>query len=63
VPRHYTKDRFYGAADGIITTLAVVAGGSLSDAAVLRGLRKYRSRWVSDGLWQFPLNPDQRECP
>src|SRR5687768_15765073 len=36
--RHYVRDLVYGANDGIITTFAVVAGvagGSLSDAAVL----------------------------
>jgi vacuolar iron transporter family protein len=38
IARHYTKDMVYGATDGIITTFAVVAGvagGSLSQAAVL----------------------------
>jgi VIT1/CCC1 family predicted Fe2+/Mn2+ transporter len=38
IARHYTKDLVYGATDGIITTFAVVAGvagGSLSQAAVL----------------------------
>lgn len=38
VARHYIRDLVYGANDGIITTFAVVAGvagGALSDAAVL----------------------------
>lgn len=38
VARHYLRDLVYGANDGIITTFAVVAGvagGSLSDVAVL----------------------------
>jgi VIT1/CCC1 family predicted Fe2+/Mn2+ transporter len=38
IARHYTKDLVYGAADGIITTFAVVAGvagGSLAHSAVL----------------------------
>ena len=38
VARHYIRDLVYGANDGIITTFAVVAGvagGSLSDIAVL----------------------------
>jgi len=38
IARHYTRDLVYGANDGIITTFAVVAGvagGSLSQSAVL----------------------------
>ena len=38
IARHYIRDLVYGANDGIITTFAVVAGvagGSLSQSAVL----------------------------
>ncbi len=38
IARHYIRDLIYGANDGIITTFAVVAGvagGSLSQSAVL----------------------------
>ena len=55
--RHYLRDLVYGANDGIITTFAVVsgvAGGALSDAAVLIiGAANLAADGVSMGVGNF----------